>query len=118
MSSGTRGELIFFTSWNFLECDTLYSDNLVGFTEDNYQDYIKLDIIKSDSSYLSMLSDRSLESVSGCVQLVPLSTGDSLAWPVIRGRYIHNVAEGDYIVRSIISSTDIYAFKLLIMAAE
>ncbi len=118
ISSGTSGELIFFTSWNFLKCDTLYSDDLVGFTENNYQDYIELDIINSDSSYVSMLSGRSLESISGCVQPVPLSTGDALAWPVIRGRHIYNVAEGDYIVRSIISSTDIYAFKLLIMAAE
>lgn len=106
-------EFVFYTSWNFGD-----DEGFTGFTEDNYKGYIDFDIINNDSSYVSMVSERPLASISGCTQDVPLSTGDSLATSVIKGRQIYNLAQGDYIIRSTISSINIHAFKLLIMAAE
>jgi len=113
ITTGNSGELVFYTSWNFLEYD-----GFEGFSEKNYQDFISFDIIKSDTSYMAMKSGRSLESISGCLQEFQLSTGGTEVTSVIKGRHIYNLEAGDYIVRSKISSIDIDAFKLLIMTAE
>lgn len=113
ITSGNNGNLVFYTSWNFGEYDSSK-----GFTEKNHQDFISFDIIKNDTSYIAMESGRPLESISECVQEFQLSTGGTEITSVIKGRHIYNLDAGDYIVRSIISSIDIDAFKLLIMAAE
>jgi hypothetical protein len=113
ITSEKSNKFIIYTTWNFSEYDSL-----PGFNEKNYQDFIHYDIIKIDTSYIAKESGRPLESISGCVQEFELSTGGKEITPVIKGRQVYNLDSGDYIVRSVISSIDIKAFKLFIKSAE
>jgi len=98
------------------ESNKLYTYISWDITDQNYDVYINVDLFNRDGEHFKLISDgMGLDLVAGCTIEAELA-GETIIVPRIRARYVHDIPEGDYLVRFYVTEpTGVNPFKILVL---
>jgi hypothetical protein len=85
------------------------------YIESNINEYVSIELIKSDTTAVSYSSAMPGETVSGSVQTILVAQNNRIV-PIIRARYQYHLNNGTYLVRFITSNPTIGQFKVVLLS--
>jgi hypothetical protein len=93
----------------------IYLYTSLRYTATNVNEYVSVDLIRSDTTSVSYSTEMPAEAVSGCTQIISVSQSNKVI-PIIRARYEYHLEDGVYLVRLTASDPTAGIYKITILS--